>query len=106
MCPALGKQGHTRIGGEMTQTVPGVYDGQIVRLLKPIPIKSVCRVMVTFVEPAAQDQPTSEQNGLERFIGMWSDLTPTEESTFQMVLEERADYFTGRDFKARGEVQR
>ena len=85
----------------MIKTVPGIYDGQVVRLLEPVEFKNTCRVTVTFAGPTVQ--PEARQNRLDRFIGMWADLTPEEEAALQGVMEERAGYFTGRNGIGGGE---
>jgi len=78
------------------QTVRGIYDGKLVRLLEPIQVKDPYWVTVTFLEPIGRDTPTTGENNLERFIGMWADFTPEEDRVFQTILEERASYFAGR----------
>ena len=77
--------------------VHGIYDGKVVRLLEPIQVESPYRVTVTFLEPLGRDTPTTGEDNLERFIGMWADFTPEEEQVFQAILEERASYFAGRE---------
>jgi hypothetical protein len=56
--------------------VHGIYDGKVVRLLEPIQVESPYRVKVTFLEPLGRDTPTTGEDSLERFIGMWVDFTP------------------------------
>jgi hypothetical protein len=77
--------------------VHGIYDGKVVRLLEPIQVESPYRVTVTFLEPLGRDTPTTGEDNLERFIGMWVDFTPEEDQVFQAILEERASYFAGRE---------
>jgi len=77
--------------------VHGIYDGKVVRLSEPIQIEGPYRVTVTFLEPLGRDTPTTGEDNLERFIGMWVDFTPQEDQVFQAILEERASYFAGRE---------
>lgn len=42
---------------------------------------------------------TTDEDNLERFIGMWADFTPEEDRVFQTILEERASYFSGREIE-------
>ena len=79
--------------------VHGIYDGQVVRLLEPIQVESPYRVTVTFLEPIGGDEPTTGEDSLEQFIGMWADFTPEEDRVFQAILEERASYFAGRELE-------
>ena len=86
------------------QAVYGIYDGKVVRLLEPIQVENPYRVTVTFLEPIraeglAKDTSTADEDNLERFIGMWADFTPEEDSVFQTILEERASYFAGREIE-------
>ena len=81
------------------QVVHGIYDGKVVRLLEPIQVKNPYRVTVTFLEPIVRDTSTTDEDNLERFIGMWADFTPEEDRVFQDILEERASYFAGREFE-------
>ena len=71
------------------RTVAGVYDGRVVRLLEPVRAENACRVTVLFPGPL-EERPAVEEDGLERFIGMWADLTPEEEAVLRGVMEERA----------------
>ncbi len=77
--------------------VKGVYDGKVVRLLEPVNVDRPYRVEVTFVEEIRQGTVVSGEDNLERFIGMWADMTPEEDQAFQAIMEERAGYFTGRE---------
>jgi hypothetical protein len=81
------------------QAVYGIYDGKVVRLLEPIQVESPFRVTVTFLEPIERDTATTDEDNLERFIGMWTDFTPEEDRVFQTILEERASYFAGREIE-------
>ena len=71
-------------------SVPAAYDGQEVRLLEKAPVEGSYRVVVTFVEPAPDVQP-SEQD-LLRFwasFGAWQDKRPIEK-TLQDIHEARS----------------
>ena len=78
--------------------VKGVYDGKVVRLLEPINVDRPYRVEVTFVEEIRSGPAVSGADNLERFVGMWADMTPEEDQAFQAIMEERAGYFVGREF--------
>jgi hypothetical protein len=81
------------------QAVYGIYDGKVVRLLEPIQVEKPCRVTVTFLESIERETSTTDEDNLERFIGMWADFTSEEDSVFQTILEERASYFAGREIE-------
>jgi len=67
--------------------------------LEPIQVKNPYRVTVTFLEPIVRDTSTTDEDNLERFIGMWADFTPEEDRVFQDILKERASCFAGREFE-------
>jgi hypothetical protein len=51
---------------------------------------------------AAVENPVPAEttaDSLEKFIGMWADFSPIEEQAIQTILEERVNYFTGREFE-------
>ena len=81
------------------QVVHGIYAGKVVRLLEPIQVENPYRVTVTFLEPIVRDTSNTDEDNLERFIGMWADFTPEEDRVFQDILEERASYFADREFE-------
>ncbi|MCK6627998.1 MAG: hypothetical protein L6R45_22820 [Anaerolineae bacterium] len=83
--------------------VHGVYDGQVVRLLEPVQLEKQYRVVVTFLEPLAEETSPVPEDNLERFIGMWADFTPEEERVFETIFEERANYFANRSFETNEE---
>ena len=82
----------------MMLAVKGIYDGKVVRLLKPVEVERPYQVEVIFLERIGKDLSAAGEGNLERFIGMWADFTPEEENVFQAVLEERSAYFAGRQF--------
>jgi hypothetical protein len=88
-----------RFGEQTMLTVYGVYDGKVVHLLEPVQVENGYRVVVTFLEPFSQDTQNAGGDSLEQFIGMWADFTTEEDQVFQAILEERASYFAGREFK-------
>jgi hypothetical protein len=62
-------------------SVPAVYDGKKIRLLEEAPVKGSYRVLVTFVEPAPEHEPT--KSDLARFsnsFGAWRDDRAIEET--------------------------
>ena len=69
-------------------TVPAVFDGKHIRLLEDAPVREPYRVMVTFVNPEA-DEPVKPT--LDRFwasFGAWEDDRPIEE-TLRNIYETR-----------------
>lgn len=50
-------------------------------------------VWLTQLTDALIGSQTTDEDNLERFIGMWADFTPEEDRVFQTILEERASYF-------------
>jgi hypothetical protein len=56
-------------------------------------------VWFTQLTDALIGSQTTDEDNLERFIGMWADFTPEEDRVFQTILEERASYFTGREIE-------
>lgn len=70
-------------------SVPAVYDGEEVRLLEEAPVKGSYRVLVTFVEPAPEGEPSRRDTS--RFwasFGAWRDDRPIEE-TLRDIREAR-----------------
>lgn len=70
-------------------SVPAVYDGKQVRLLETAPVEGPYRVLVTFVEPAPEEERAPRD--LARFwasFGAWQDDRPVE-STLQDIHEAR-----------------
>ncbi len=56
-------------------------------------------VWLTQLTDALTGSQTTDEDNLERFIGMWADFTPEEDRVFQTILEERASYFAGREIE-------
>jgi len=54
-------------------------------------------VWLTQLTDALIGWQTTDEDNLERFIGMWADFTPEEDHVFHTILEERASYFAGRE---------
>ncbi|MGB8646527.1 MAG: hypothetical protein WCF84_14910 [Anaerolineae bacterium] len=70
-------------------SVPAIYDGNEIKLLEGAPVQGRYRVLVTFLEPEAQE--TTESGDLARFwssFGAWQDDRPVEE-TLRDVYEAR-----------------
>jgi hypothetical protein len=60
-------------------SVPAVYDGKEVRLLEPSPVQGRYRVLVTFVEPARDEEvPSEDRSRFWRSLGAWYDDRPVE----------------------------
>ena len=60
-------------------SVPAVYDGKEIRLLEPSPVQGRYRVLVTLVEPARDENVSSEDRSrFWRSLGDWQDDRPTE----------------------------
>ncbi len=60
-------------------------------------------VWLTQLMDALIGRQTTDEDNLERFIGMWADFTPEEDRVFHTILEERASYFAGREIETGGE---
>ncbi len=56
-------------------------------------------VWLTQLMDALIDSQTTNEDTLERFIGMWADFTPEEDRVFQTILEERTSYFASREIE-------
>ena len=70
-------------------TVPAVYDGQEIRLLEPPPVKGHYRVLVTFVEPANDENAhEADRTRFWRSLGAWQDDRPVE-ATLEDILQAR-----------------
>jgi hypothetical protein len=70
-------------------SVPAVYDGNEIRLLEPSPVEGRYRVLVTFVEPARDENMVSEDRSrFWRALGAWQDDRPTE-ATLKDILDAR-----------------
>jgi hypothetical protein len=70
-------------------SVPAVYDGKEIRLLEPSPVQGRYRVLVTFVEPARdEDVPSEDRSRFWRSLGAWQDDRPTE-ATLKDILNAR-----------------
>jgi len=59
-------------------------------------------VWLTQLTDALIGWQTTDEDNLERFIGMWADFTPEEDHVFHTILEERASYFAGREIELGG----
>ncbi|MFW6136203.1 MAG: hypothetical protein ACOC7N_05225 [Chloroflexota bacterium] len=71
-------------------SVPAVYDGEEVRLLEEARVKGSYRVLVTFVEPTPEGEPSGRD--MSRFwgsFGAWRDDRPIEE-TLRDIYEARS----------------
>ena len=70
-------------------SVPAVYDGEEIRLLEPSPVQGRYRVLVTFVEPARDENvPSEDRSRFWRSLGAWQDDRPTE-ATLEDILNAR-----------------
>jgi hypothetical protein len=70
-------------------SVPAVYDGKEIRLLEPSPVKGRYRVLVTFVEPAHDENlPSEDRSRFWRAFGAWKDDRPAE-ATLEDILSTR-----------------
>ena len=56
-------------------------------------------VWLTQLMDALLDSQTTDEDNLERFIGMWADFTPEEDHVFKTILEKRTSHFAGREIK-------
>jgi hypothetical protein len=70
-------------------SVPAVYDGKEIRLLEPSPVQERYHVLVTFVEPASDENPpTKDRSRFLRSLGAWQDDRPLE-ATLADILQTR-----------------
>ena len=72
-------------------SVPAVYDGKQIRLLETVPVQGPYRVLVTFVEPAPEEEGGTPPRDVARFwasFGAWQDDRPVE-STLQDIHKAR-----------------
>jgi hypothetical protein len=70
-------------------SVPAVYDGKEIKLLEPSPVKGRYRVLVTFIEPAGNENaPPAERSRFWRSLGAWQDDRPIE-ATLEDILQAR-----------------
>lgn len=70
-------------------SVPAVYDGKDIKLLEPSPVQGRYRVLVTFVEPANdQDAHADRRERFLRSLGAWQDERPIE-ATLNDILQAR-----------------
>ena len=53
----------------MMLAVKGIYDGKVVRLLKPVEVERPYQVEVIFLERIGKDLSAAGEGNLERFIG-------------------------------------
>jgi len=68
-------------------SVPAIYDGENIRLLENAPADGPYRVLVTFLEPVREQEPTARALFLRSF-GAWRDDRPVED-TLRDVHEAR-----------------
>jgi len=70
-------------------SVPAVYDGKEIRLLEPSPVQGRYRVLVTFVEPAGdEDARSADRPSFRRSLGAWQDDRPVE-ATLKDIYQAR-----------------
>ena len=70
-------------------SVPALYDGKEIRLLEPPPVRERYRVLVTFVEPAGDENVTpTDRTRFWRSLGAWQDDRPIE-ATLEDILQAR-----------------
>jgi len=70
-------------------SVPGVYDGKEIRLLEPSPVQGWYRVLVTFVEPAHDENAgPADRSRFLGSLGAWQDDRPVE-ATLEEILKAR-----------------
>jgi hypothetical protein len=70
-------------------SVPAVYDGKEIRLLEPSPVQGRYRVLVTFVEPAHDENARlADRSRFLGSLGAWQDDRPIE-ATLHDILKAR-----------------
>jgi len=71
-------------------SIHAVYDGEEVRLLEKAPVEGSYHVLVTFVEPVPDVQPSEQDlSGLWASFGAWRDERSIE-ATLQDIREARS----------------
>ncbi|MDE3090894.1 MAG: hypothetical protein KGJ80_16075 [Chloroflexota bacterium] len=62
-------------------SVPAIYDGKQIRWLEMVPVASPYRVLVTFIEPASEENhPPADLARFWASFGAWQDSRPIEET--------------------------
>jgi hypothetical protein len=70
-------------------SVPAVYDGKEIKLLEPSPVQGRYRVLVTFIEPAHDENVRpAERSRFWRSLGAWQDDRPIG-ATLEDILQAR-----------------
>ncbi len=69
--------------------MPALYDGEQIRLLEAAPVQGRYRVVVTFVEPEAEQATGSEQERFWASFGAWQDDRPID-ATLEDIHQARA----------------
>lgn len=69
-------------------SVPAVYDGKEIHLLEPPPVQGRYRVLVTFVEPARDEEAPTDHARFRRSLGAWQDDRPVE-ATLEDIYKAR-----------------
>jgi hypothetical protein len=69
-------------------SVPAIYDGEHIRLLESAPVQGPYRVLVTFVEPAREQEPSRDLTPFWASFGAWQDDRPVE-ATLQDIHQAR-----------------
>lgn len=59
-------------------TVPAIFDGERIRLLEAAPVGEPYRVLVTFVEPAREEEAPRDEAPFWESFGAWRDGRPVE----------------------------
>jgi hypothetical protein len=60
-------------------SVPAVYDGEQIRLLEAAPVQKPYHVLVTFIEPVCEPEPSRDLGRFWASFGAWQDERPVEE---------------------------
>lgn len=61
-------------------SVPAIYDGEKIRLLEAAPVEGPYRVLVTFMEPAREQDAPRDSARFWNSSGAWQDDRPVEDT--------------------------
>ncbi len=61
-------------------SIPAIYDGEQIRLLETAPVEGPYHVLVTFIEPAREQEAPGVPARFWDSFGAWRDDRPVEET--------------------------
>lgn len=69
--------------------IKGLFDGEQIKSLEPIPVRQKYIVAITFIEPLEKDQ--------SKLLDYANLLDANDVNLFEKILDERNDFFKGRE---------